>query len=151
MQAKNPGNRRGKPNRAEVAPVVSIVAGASDPEPPEGLGERGTLMWRGVWAVGRGFYAISDAWAVEAFCKLCDLEARLEAQVAEDGEMTVGSMGQPVMHPALKTLMEVRKEIRSAAKDLALNPRDRTMLGLAVSRDESEMERLLAKRADRRS
>lgn len=151
VAAKNPGNRRGRPNSAVPAPVVQLVASSADPEPPESLSGRGAEMWQAVWALGRGFYSTSDAFAVEQFCKLVSLEAELEGIVAEDGPIVPGSQGQPVQNPALRALMDVRKELRAAAKDLALNPRDRTMLGLAVSRGESDMERLLAKRANGRA
>jgi P27 family predicted phage terminase small subunit len=92
--------------------------------------------------LGERFYAPSDRAAILDYCKLRDLEADLEAAVTAEGTTVVGSQGQEVMNPNMRLLMDVRKDIRAAGKDLALNPRDRVNLGLAVASSSSVLDDL---------
>src|SRR5580765_8398052 len=71
-------------------------------DPPAGLGARGVAFWSAVTAR----YGLSDS-EVEILTEACrtldDLD-RLADGVAEHGAMVVGSMGQPVVNPALTEL-----------------------------------------------
>ena len=99
--------------------------------------------------LGARFYAETDRAAILDYCKLRDLEAELERFVLAEGTTVTGSQGQEVMNPNMRLLMDVRKDIRAAGKDLALNPRDRVSLGLAVAEKESKLDaiRRLSKEA----
>ena len=136
--SKAPANRRGKPNRA-LKPVP--------PAPPKGPGDRPTALgsaggewWDELMRLGSRFYAETDRAAILDYCKLRDLEAELERFVLAEGTTVTGSQGQEVMNPNMRLLMDVRKDIRAAGKDLALNPRDRVSLGLAVAEKESKLD-----------
>lgn len=96
--------------------------------------------------LGAKFYAETDRAAILDYCKLRDLEAELESFVLAEGTTVTGSQGQEVMNPNMRLLMDVRKDIRAAGKDLALNPRDRVNLGLAVQTEVSKLDRIAQRR-----
>lgn len=97
--------------------------------------------------LGSQFYQETDRAALLDYCKLRDLEAELESFVESEGTTVLGSQGQEVMNPNMRLLMDVRKDIRAAGKDLALNPRDRVNLGLAVQTEVSKLDQLKRRRA----
>lgn len=99
---------------------------------PASLGDRGRLFWTDLLELGRDFYTDTDRVALLDYCKMRDLEGQLEALVDAEGPTVIGSQGQSVANPNLRALLDVRKELRSAGKDLALNPRDRVVLGMQV-------------------
>lgn len=144
--SKAPANRRGKPN----GPALKAVPPAPPKGPtgrPPGLCAAGGEWWDELMRLGAGFYAETDRAALLDYCKLRDLEANLEEMVETEGTTVVGSQGQEVMNPNMRLLMDVRKDIRAAGKDLALNPRDRVNLGLAVVSEVSKLDRLKQRRA----
>lgn len=143
--SKNPGNRRGKPRTPALKAVAAPATGPGDA--PPSLGQAGKDWWAELMRLGERFYAPSDRAAILDYCKLRDLEADLEAAVTAEGTTVVGSQGQEVMNPNMRLLMDVRKDIRAAGKDLALNPRDRVNLGLAVASEVSKLDQLKARRA----
>lgn len=147
--SKNPGNRRGKP-RAALAAVpdasVSSVEGLPT-DPPASLGATGRAYWSKLIEVGESAYQATDRFvALVDYCKLRDLEADLEADVEAAGRLVPGSQGQEVLNPALRHLMDVRKEIRAAGKDLALNPRDRLALSILAEQSEDALDALIRRR-----
>jgi P27 family predicted phage terminase small subunit len=142
--SKAPANRRGKPNRALKPVPPAPPKGPSDR--PTALGSAGGEWWDELMRLGSRFYAETDRAAILDYCKLRDLEAELESFVLAEGTTVTGSQGQEVMNPNMRLLMDVRKDIRAAGKDLALNPRDRVNLGLAVQTEVSKLDRLTQRR-----
>lgn len=141
--SKAPANRRGKPN----GPALKAVESPAMPtNRPPGLGAAGALWWDELARLGSDFYAETDRAALLDYCKLRDLEAELESFVDAEGTTVTGSQGQEVMNPNMRLLMDVRKDIRAAGKDLALNPRDRVNLGLAVAQGRSKLDEIAARR-----
>ncbi|MGD9754692.1 MAG: hypothetical protein AB7W59_27190 [Acidimicrobiia bacterium] len=69
------------------------------PRVPAGMGPAGAKLWRSIVEAG-DLDARSLALLGEA-CRIADLVAVLDAQVAADGAMVKGSNGQPRAHPAL--------------------------------------------------
>lgn len=143
--SKNPANKRGRPNKPALKAVAAPATGPGDA--PPSLGKAGKDWWAELMRLGERFYAPSDRAAILDYCKLRDLEADLEAAVTQEGTTVMGSQGQEVMNPNMRLLMDVRKDIRAAGKDLALNPRDRVNLGLAVVTEVSKLDQLKARRA----
>lgn len=143
--SKAPANRRGKPNAALKAVPESAPAGHVSA--PSTLAAAGSEWWDELMRLGARFYAETDRAAILDYCKLRDLEAELESFVLAEGTTVTGSQGQEVMNPNMRLLMDVRKDIRAAGKDLALNPRDRVNLGLAVQTEVSKLDRLKQRRA----
>lgn len=146
-QSKNPGNRRGRPRAALTAVPEPVAAPPGDaPAPPDQLGPTGRAFWVKLMDLGASAYQAGDPIAVLDYCKLRDLEASLEEDVAERGRLVAGSQGQEVLNPALRHLMDVRKEIRAAGKDLALNPRDRLALSILAEQSEDALDALIRRR-----
>ena len=146
-ETKNPGNRRGKPRAAlSSVPEPAAVPDGPIPPPPDELGPTGGRYWSDLLELGRNAYTVTDRVALLDYCKLRDLEADLETDVAEHGRMVMGSQGQSVLNPALRQLMDLRKEIRAAGKDLALNPRDRLALSILAEQSEDALDALIRRR-----
>ncbi|MCP3800190.1 phage terminase small subunit P27 family [Allokutzneria sp. A3M-2-11 16] len=94
----------------------------------------GRDVWRAVWAAGAGVYnPASDRFVITRYAELHDRRAELLAEIDADGLTTVGSMGQPVMHPALRFVESTEKELRAIETTLGLNLESRLRLGLAAS------------------
>jgi hypothetical protein len=80
------------------------------PVAPAGLGKAGKALWKAIlgslasdWRLyERELHLLASA------CAVRDAIAELEAAVARDGVMTVGSRRQPVLHPALLELRQLR-------------------------------------------
>lgn len=141
--SKAPSKRRGKPN----GPTLKAVKPTTPPtNRPPNLGAAGIAWWDELTRLGSDFYAETDRAALLDYCKLRDLESELESFVLAEGTTVTGSQGQEVMNPNMRLLMDVRKDIRAAGKDLALNPRDRVNLGLAVAQGKSKLDEIAARR-----
>ncbi|MEU5693857.1 phage terminase small subunit P27 family [Actinosynnema sp. NPDC020468] len=104
------------------------------PRTPATLGDTGREVWRGVWAAGAGaFNPRTDRMVIQRYCELHDRRAELLAVIGQDGLMTTGSMGQAVMHPALRFVESTEKELRAIEAVLGLSLEARLRLGLAAN------------------
>lgn len=128
-------------------PEPVVVPDGEVPDPPDELGETGRRFWSELLELGKSAYTVTDRVALVDYCKLRDLEAELEADVDRAGRLVPGSQGQLVLNPAQRHLSDVRKEIRAAGKDLALNPRDRLNLAILVEQVEDPLDALIRRRA----
>lgn len=66
------------------------------------------------------------------------------------GYFSLGSTGQLVLHPAVRSLRVLEGEIRRLESLCGFNPSDRSRLGLAEVKKVSKLEELLERRARRR-
>jgi len=85
---------------------------------PSNLGPRGAAFWRSVMDA----YELSDTETpllLEA-CRTLDTLDALDVAVREHGAMTVGSMGQPVVNPALTEARGQRLALHRLLSALAL-------------------------------
>ncbi len=74
---------------------------------------------------------------------------RKRGQAPLTGYFALGSTGQIVLHPAVKSLRLVDAEIRRLESLCGFNPSDRSRLGLAEIKKKSKLEELLEKRQQR--
>jgi pyruvate/2-oxoglutarate dehydrogenase complex dihydrolipoamide acyltransferase (E2) component len=86
---------------------------ATGPAEPAGLGAAGQALWRSIlgdlpasWELDGRELAL-----LERACRQADDLGRLEAVLAEQGSMAVGSAGQPVVHPAIAEARQARLAI----------------------------------------
>jgi hypothetical protein len=66
---------------------------------PKGLGRRGAKLWRGL--VERFEFDLQEVDVLLETCRTLDVIDELTVVLERDGLMTVGSTGQPVVHPAV--------------------------------------------------
>jgi P27 family predicted phage terminase small subunit len=101
---------------------------------PASLGSDGKAVWRKVWEAGQGAYnPRTDSFAIQRYAELHDRRAELLAVIDADGLTTEGSMGQVVMHPALRFVESTEREMRAIEAVLGLSLEARLRLGLAAS------------------
>ena len=115
------------------------------PDPPTNLGEIGQGLWSTLWGLGAGLYMMSDQWTVGRWCSLMERRELLLALVAAEGMMTVGSTGQPVVHPAMKMVDAIEGRLPGLEAVLALTPESRARLGLAAIETANRLDSFLAK------
>ena len=128
-----------------VPTLTRSTMAVSTPDPPTNLGEIGQGLWSTLWGLGAGLYMMSDQWAVERWCSLQERRYQLLALVAAEGMMTVGSTGQPVVHPAMKMVDAIEGRLPGLEAVLALTPESRARLGLAAIETQNKLDAFLAK------
>lgn len=84
---------------AQLAPTFVFRVPVTTPRPPAGLGRRGRAYWRQVMADYD--LSLSEVEVLREICRTLDTLDQLAEVLAKDGAMVRGSMGQPVVHPAL--------------------------------------------------
>jgi len=132
-RAKAPGVRTGNANGPadETAPVV--YEGRA-PRVPAHLKRVGKEVWRTVWAAGSGAYSPeTDRYIILRYAELHDRRAHLLASVDNDGLMTTGSTGQPVVHPAMRYVESTEKELRAIETVIGFTPEARMRLGIVAA------------------
>ena len=113
------------------------------PDPPTNLGEIGQDLWWTLWQLGAGVYQMTDQWAIETFCSLWERRQQLLAVVAAEGLMTVGSTGQPVVHPAIRMVDVIEGRLPNLEASLGLTPESRLRLGITAVEQQSRLSRFL--------
>ena len=76
------------------------------PPAPVGLGAAGQALWRDL--AGEYELELHEVPLLAQAARLADVIAALDAVVAADGPMSVGSAGQPVVHPAVAEARQTR-------------------------------------------
>lgn len=133
-RAKNPELRTGNANAAAVPEPAPVVYEGRAPRVPGHLKTAGREVWRAVWSAGMGaFSPESDRNIILRYCELHDRRADLLAAVEADGLMTVGSTGQPVVHPAMRYVESTEKELRAIESTIGFTPEARLRLGLVAA------------------
>jgi P27 family predicted phage terminase small subunit len=67
------------------------------------------------------------------YAELYDRRADLLAAVDAEGLMTIGSTGQPVVHPAMRYVESTEKELRAIETSMGFSPESRMRLGLVAA------------------
>lgn len=90
------------------------------PKAPAGLAARGRAFWRDV----TGSYQLErdEVELLAEACRTLDLAEALQARIAADGPMTLGSMNQPRVHPAVGELRQARALLARLLGQLGLPP-----------------------------
>lgn len=141
-RAKSSGRQRRNEvkNHPVVVPTSSDLV-ANPPDAPKKWLKITKDAWADFWTqdVARAVVK-SDLPALRRLFELRDLEERLMRKAAEENYVTVGSTGQPVIHPALKQADALRAEIRNLEDRFGLTPASRAKLGI----DHSKLRRSLS-------
>ncbi len=114
------------------------------PDPPANLGGIGQDLWSILWDLGAGVYQMTDQWAIETFCSLWERRQQLLAVVAAEGMMTVGSTGQPVVHPAIRMVDVIEGRLPNLEASLGLTPESRLRLGITAVESQSKLDKYLS-------
>ena len=130
---------------ASTTPTINRSAVAvPTPDPPANLGEIGQGLWTILWGLGSGVYQTTDQWAIEVFCSLWERRQQLLAVVAAEGLMTVGSTGQPVVHPAIRMVDVIEGRLPNLEASLGLTPESRLRLGITAVESQSKLDKYLS-------
>ncbi|MFF4424154.1 phage terminase small subunit P27 family [Streptomyces sp. NPDC001549] len=101
---------------------------------PSHLKSVGRDVWRAVWAAGGGAYSPdTDRNIILRYAELHDRRASLLAAVDNDGLMTVGSTGQPAVHPAMRYVESTERELRAIETVIGFTPEARMRLGIVAA------------------
>jgi P27 family predicted phage terminase small subunit len=131
-------------------PVVHLAAVASIPAVPDSLGEAGRGAWERLWTAGQAW--LSPTTDLDVLTRLCEAHDEREAmrdQVAQDGYMIAGSMGQARAHPLLSEIRAVESQITKYESLCGFTPTDRARLGYAEVKRASKLDELIARRQER--
>src|SRR4051794_33713590 len=94
------------------------------PRRPRGLGRAGGKLWDEIVA------SVAEGWQLDGrdealllrACLLADTAEALQADVAAQGRMTLGSQGQPVLHPAVREIRATMTAIATIAAKVEIAP-----------------------------
>lgn len=131
----NPGHRPLPDRRSthSVQPARPLRA-------PSGLKRDGRRLWRVV--VELPWVAVTDTEALLEVCRLADVVAEARADLAENG-MTYEVRGRRYANPAAGVYTEAVKVLSARLGAFGLTPADRTRLGIAEIKAESDFDRLM--------
>ncbi|MEU5424020.1 phage terminase small subunit P27 family [Streptomyces olivoreticuli] len=143
--------RTGNPGKRNLPePVVHLAAVAAVPPPPDTLGEVGARVWDRLWTAGQAW--LSPTTDLDILTRLCEAHDEREAmrdQVAADGYMVSGSMGQLRAHPLLSEIRALEAQMTRWESACGFTPTDRARLGYAEVRRASKLEELIQRRQTR--
>ncbi|MER5258544.1 phage terminase small subunit P27 family [Streptomyces sp. NPDC002855] len=132
-RSKSPDHRTGHASVA-AEPVAPVVYEGRAPRVPSHLKAVGRDVWRAVWSAGSGAYSPdTDRNIILRYAELHDRRAALLAAVDEDGLMTVGSTGQPAVHPAMRYVESTERELRAIETVIGFTPEARMRLGIVAA------------------
>ncbi|MFJ8386211.1 phage terminase small subunit P27 family [Streptomyces sp. NPDC094438] len=115
-------------------PAAPIVHEGRAPRVPSHLKNIGRDVWRAVWAAGSGAYSPdTDRNVILRYAELHDRRAALLAVVDNDGLMTIGSTGQPAVHPAMRYVESTERELRAIETVIGFTPEARMRLGIVAA------------------
>lgn len=121
---------------------VSGMATLDVPEPPEGLGDRGTVEWAKIWTAGKWLWPDQDYAWVEQAARAYDDLATFRTKVSEDGLTVEGYNGQTVAHPLIAEMRRCEDTIRKCLSQIGFSPTDRARLKLTELKGASELQKL---------
>lgn len=143
--------RTGNPGKRNLPePVVHLAAVASIPAAPATLGEAGVKAWERLWTAGQAW--LSPTTDLDVLTRLCEAHDEREAmrdQVAQDGYMVTGSMGQLRAHPLLSEIRALESQMTKWESLCGFTPTDRARLGYAEIKRASKLDDLIARRQQR--
>lgn len=90
----------------------------SKPAAPKGLNADGARLWREM--VGKYVFRIDELVLLERACRAADRIAEMEAELAEGGVTSRGSMGQTVVHPLIPEIRAHSALVASLVKQLGV-------------------------------
>lgn len=142
-RAKPASTRSGHSSTIPVITRSQTVVLALDA--PTTLGDVGKGLWTELLDLAGGLFQATDQWTIERWCSLQERRYQLLAVVDAEGLMTVGSTGQPVVHPALRLIDAIEGRLPGLEAVLALTPESRARLGLQAIETQSKLDAFLTK------
>lgn len=101
--------------------------------PPAHLAPHVATVWRELVAkLPAGLVREADAVLLESLAEAVSLHRQCARSVAVEGPFCAGSEGQPVQHPASKTLISLAPSIARLCAELGLTPQARLRLADAM-------------------
>ena len=85
---------------------------------PDGLGPAGRSFWRKIWRVYD--LAPGEAALLARACRVLDLLARIDRQLAAEGLTVEGSTGQPRANPLLAAGSELARTLETMIRGMCL-------------------------------
>jgi len=126
---------------------VTLAASADVPRPPRTLGDTGRSVWDRLWTAGQAWLsAATDTDVLTRLCESHDEREAMREQLAQDGYMVAGSMGQMRPHPLLAHLRALEAQMTKWEQECGFTPAARSKLGYAEVKRASKMDQLLERR-----
>lgn len=135
----NPG-KRPLPAQSATLAVERIPL-----RPPRGLGlgPDGRKMWTHVAELK--WVATTDVGAVVNVCRIADMAAQLDKDVADRG-VSYEFRGRLMPNPSVGKAIEARKVLGALLGQFGMTPADRTRLGIAEVKAQSKFDELMERR-----
>lgn len=96
---------------------------------PKTLSAAASVIWKKVTgAMPPGLYQSVDEGVLAAYCEAYASHQAMTAQLAKDGRFVAGSMGQTVVHPALKEQTNLARTMVTLSAKLGFDPVSRAAL-----------------------
>lgn len=131
----NPGKRA----LPKIASITTLPAADDIPDPLRPLGQEGRRMWDRIWSSAQTWIAPStDIELVQLACEAMDERVALRVTVLRGGDWRD--------RVALRSL---DSDLRNMLSALGMTPTDRSRLGVAEVRQQSRLELLRARQANR--
>jgi len=128
-------------------PVVTLAAAAAIPPAPSSLGDAGRRVWDRLWTAGQAWLSLStDADVLTRLCEAHDERDAIRDQIAQDGLMVLGSMGQSRPHPLLSHVRALEAQMTRWEIECGFTPAARSKLGYAEVKRVSKIDELMARR-----
>jgi P27 family predicted phage terminase small subunit len=105
-------------NTAMPETIVRFPATGTIPPPPDELAEAGRELWTKVMRA----YVIEETHAELLFlaCVSADSASSMRRQIKAEGEIVIGSTGQPTAHPLIAAEGAAQKRVASFLRQLGL-------------------------------
>ena len=133
--------------RALPEPVVVLASSADIPVAPASLGDAGCSAWDRLWTAGQAWLsATTDLDVLTRLCEAHDERDAMREQIAQDGFMVVGSVGQMRPHPLLSHVRALEMQMTRWEIECGFSPAARSKLGYAEVKRVSKMDELLQRR-----
>jgi P27 family predicted phage terminase small subunit len=143
MSRPKPASSRTGHN-SQVQTITRSPLGIETPDAPDQLGQWGSELWHLIWGLGTGVYQHTDYWVVERWCSLQERRRELLAVISQEGLLSTGSTGQPVVHPGLKMVDQIEGRLPNLEAALGLTPESRLRLGIAAVDASNKLDLFLA-------
>ena len=120
---------------------ATLVQPDGIPEPPRGLGEKGSEFWSLAHSVGHWISHTSDRQLVTMACE----------QIEEREQLRVLVLANPEDHRLRAGLRDLEKALTTSLALMGFSPADRSRLGLVEVRKENKLEELMRRKEERMS
>lgn len=134
--AKNQATKQGHhtPVTVQVVDEPAVI-----PAPPKGLKQEVKDIWERMWMspLGRAWSSDMDGPLIERYARTLHNWMNAQRQLANmESVITIGSQGQPVLHPLTTYINQLEQTLGRIEKELGMTPMSRARLGLTIAETE---------------